>query len=172
MNSPRAPLRTLLLWTVTLAVVAVLLVLGLAGGGGRNGRLAPPLPHESLSGTPVTLAALHGHGALVVFWASWCGPCQQEAPALERFARSAQGRARLVGVDVSDPVIADARAFLKRYGWTFPVLRDPEGTVGQAYGVTTGLPTTFLIDSSGHVRATLRGPQTQQALTRALASVE
>jgi cytochrome c biogenesis protein CcmG/thiol:disulfide interchange protein DsbE len=118
----------------------------------------------------VTLTALRGHPVLITFWASWCEPCEHEAPALERFSQGLDGHAALVGVNWSDPSLSGARAFVKRYGWTFPNLRDPQGTVGLAYGVT-GLPTTFVIDSTGKVRATLRGPQTQQTLASALATV-
>lgn len=170
MTRRRASPRSLSLWTIALVAVAALAVFGLAGSRGRSGRPAPALPHESLSGPPVTLAALRGHPALVTFWASWCGPCAHEAPALERFSRALHGQATLVGVNWSDPMIASARAFVKRYGWTFPNLRDSEGTVGLAYGLT-GLPTTFVIDGGGRVRATLHGPQTQQTLTTALQSI-
>jgi cytochrome c biogenesis protein CcmG, thiol:disulfide interchange protein DsbE len=167
MPHPRVPLRTLLIWA---AAVAALVVLGLASSSGRTGRPAPPLPNEHLSGRTVTLAALRGHPALVTFWASWCEPCEHEAPALERFSRGLDARATLVGVNWSDPSLSAARSFVKRYGWTFPNLRDPQGSAGLGYGVT-GLPTTFVIDSTGRVRATLRGPQTQQTLAGALATV-
>jgi thiol-disulfide isomerase/thioredoxin len=106
-----------------------------------------------------------------VFWASWCGPCAQEAPALERFSKTSAGRGRIVGVDWSDPELTSARSFIRRHAWTFPNLRDSEGTVGIAYGLT-GLPTTFVIDARGRIRETLRGPQSERSLQRALASVE
>jgi peroxiredoxin len=73
-------------------------------------------------------------------------------------------------VDWNDPVTSDARAFIRRYHWTFPVLRDPEGTFGSRYGFS-GLPTTFLIDSQGRIHQTLRGPQTEQTLNRALSQL-
>jgi len=102
------------------AAVAAIAVFGLASKP-LNGRSAPALPRESLAGAPVTLASLlagaHGRPALVVFWASWCGPCAKEAPALERFSRSAVGRGRIVGVDWSDPIISSdqsARRFAAR----------------------------------------------------------
>ena len=63
-----------------------------------------------------------------------------------------------------------ARSWVRRYHWSFPNLRDPDGTTGVAYGIT-GPPTTFVIDRGGRIRATLRGPQTQQTLTAALASI-
>ncbi|HTD58543.1 MAG TPA: redoxin family protein [Solirubrobacteraceae bacterium] len=169
MNRSRGSLRTLLIVAVAATIVGVVALFGLAGSGGRTGRPAPALPSQALSGSRVTLAALRGRPALVTFWASWCEPCEREAPALERFAQGLGARATLVGVNWSDPSLSGARAFVRRYRWTFPNLRDPQGSTGLAYGVT-GLPTTFALDRSGKVRATLRGPQTKQTLTAALAS--
>jgi thiol-disulfide isomerase/thioredoxin len=168
------PLR-LLVWLVSAAAVAALIVFGLGATRSASvGQLAPGLPREHLAGPPATLADVlskgHGRGALVTFWASWCGPCAREAPAMERFSQSVSGRGRLVGVDWSDPVLSGARSFISRYGWTFPNLRDAEGTVGAKYHLTV-LPTTFVIDASGRVRAVLRGPQQQSSLAQALASV-
>lgn len=153
-----------------MAVLAlvVLAVFGLSGSKTAIGRVAPALPADRLSGTSVSLASLHGRPALVVFWASWCTPCEQEAPALERFSRTLNGQATLVAVNWSDPSLSGAKAFVKRFSWTFPVLRDPNETSGQKYGVS-GLPTTYAIDSSGRIRDTLRGPQTQASLAQALA---
>jgi cytochrome c biogenesis protein CcmG/thiol:disulfide interchange protein DsbE len=170
MKRSRAPLRTLLICLVAAAALVAFVVVGLAGSSSHDGRPAPSLPSEHLSGKAVTLAALRGRPVLVVFWASWCAPCAMEAPAIERFSRGLDGHATLVGVNWSDTSLSNAHAFIKRYQWTFPNLRDQEGTVGAEYGLT-GLPTTFVIDSAGTLRATLRGPQTQQTLARALASV-
>jgi cytochrome c biogenesis protein CcmG/thiol:disulfide interchange protein DsbE len=166
----------MLAWTFGLgAVVVVAAVLGFTSSNSATGRAAPALPHESLSGAPVTLTSLvasaRGRAAAVVFWASWCPPCAQEAPELERFARSAAGRGRIVGVDWSDPERAEARAFIRRYGWTFPTLRDAEGAVGSSYHLRN-LPTTFIIDAHSRIRATLLGPQSAASLTSALENVE
>jgi thiol-disulfide isomerase/thioredoxin len=163
--------RLVLAWVLAGAVLAVVLVLGLSGKGSSGGRVASALPKELLAGPPVTLAGLRsaapGRPALVVFWASWCEPCQHEAPAVERFARSPAGRGRVVGVNWSDE-LGSARRFIAKYRWSFSNLRDGEGTVGFAYGLTN-LPTTFVIGADGHVEQTLHGPQTEQTLGRALA---
>jgi thiol-disulfide isomerase/thioredoxin len=165
------PLR-LLGWTLGTAALAALVVFGLASDRSSSaGRRAPALPREHLVGPPVTLASLlsgaGGRPAIVVFWASWCGPCVREAPALERFSRSPAGHGRMVGVDWSDG-LSGARSFIRHYSWTFPNVRDSEGTVGNAYHLT-GLPTTFVLDGHGRIQAMLRGPQDEASLGRALA---
>jgi thiol-disulfide isomerase/thioredoxin len=164
--------RKWLVWTLAAAAVAVVAVFGLRSGGSSAGRRAPSLPRERLAGIPVSLASLTaragGRPVLITFWASWCGPCVREAPALERFSRSAAGSGRIVGVDWSDS-LSGARSFIRRYSWTFSNLRDSEGTVGNDYHLT-GLPTSFVLDGSGRIRAELRGPQDEGSLSRALAS--
>jgi cytochrome c biogenesis protein CcmG/thiol:disulfide interchange protein DsbE len=75
-----------------------------------------------------------------------------------------------VGVDYNDPGVANARRFLRRYGWTFPSLLDPDGVVGARYGLV-GLPTTVLLDARGHIAARLTGEQSERTLARALASL-
>jgi peroxiredoxin len=94
----------------------------------------------------------------------------REAPAIERFAQSAAGRGRIVGVDWSD-ALSGARSFVRRYSWSFSNLRDSEGLVGNRYRMT-GLPTTFVVDSRGRIRSILRGPQDERSLQTALARVE
>lgn len=161
-------------WTIAIAVaLGALAVFGLASNrNGPTGRPAPELPREHLVGPASTtlsslLAGAAGRPALVVFWASWCGPCATEAPALERFSLGA-GRGRMVGVDWSD-ALSGARSFIRHYGWTFSNLRDSEGTVGNQYRLT-GLPTTFVLDGHGRIHAVLRGPQSEATLQSALAA--
>jgi thiol-disulfide isomerase/thioredoxin len=165
--------RRLLLLAFAAAAIAALAAFGL--GSGRSpvlGRAAPALPREQLAGPPVTLAqmsaALAGRTALIVFWASWCEPCAREAPALERLSRSAQLSGRVVGIDWSDS-LSGARAFIRRYGWSFSNLRDGDGSVGDAYRLR-GLPTSFVLDARGRIHAVLRGPQDEASFSRALAS--
>ena len=169
MTSPRALRRTAAA-LVVIAALAALAIFGFAGESAAR-RVAPQLPATYLSGPRVTLASLlagaRGRGALVTFWASWCTPCGEEAGALERFATSAAGRGRIVGVNWSDGAGA-ARAFIRRHSWTFANLRDTYGRVGNAYRMRN-LPTTFAIDGTGHITRVLQGPQTLASLTRALA---
>jgi len=134
------------------------------------GRTAPALSGTDLSsGAPVSLEALRGHYVLVNFFASWCGPCQQEAPDLSRFhyqqAHISDG-ADMVSVVFHDTT-STARAFLRSNGDLWPAVSDPGGVIAEHYGVTAP-PTTFVIDPSGRVAAVLVGPATQANLNASL----
>ncbi len=129
---------------------------------------APALPTETLSGATVTLKTLHGHPALITFWSPSCAACAQSAAAVEAFARSAAPY-RIVGVADGGTRPAALR-FLQVHGWTFTNLRDGDGSVSRRYGAkaASALPLTIVIDSSGHIKATLRGPRTAAQLNAAL----
>jgi thiol-disulfide isomerase/thioredoxin len=152
-------------------VVVLVAVIGVGAATSRSGsarRAAPALPAHALQPPAVTLASLHGHPALVNFWASWCHPCAKEAPQLTRLARDRS--VRLVSIDTGDDA-ADARHFVARYGWRFPVLRDGDGSARVRYGIT-GLPTTFALDAHGRIVRTLTGPQTVGSLKAALRAAQ
>lgn len=160
-----------LLVITALVVVATLAVVVLLGGSSNTAdRPAPGFPKQVLVGPRVSLAQLRGQPVIVNFWASWCGPCKRELPQLERLSDLLRGRATLVGIDWGDS--ADrARAFIKRFHLTYPILRDADNSVGNDFGLA-GLPTTFLIDRRGRIRVTLRGPQTVDTIERALKDLD
>jgi thiol-disulfide isomerase/thioredoxin len=161
---PRRALRPLLVVAVLAAgLVAAELLSGTHGTGGRH---ALTLPRHALAGRAVSIGDLRGRPAIVHFWASWCGPCVREAPQLAALQRRLHGRAALIGVDWSDDTHA-ASAFVRRHGWTFPSLADPDGAAGDADGIA-GLPTTFVLDAGGRVVRRLTGPQTAAGLLAAL----
>jgi cytochrome c biogenesis protein CcmG/thiol:disulfide interchange protein DsbE len=151
-------------------VVGVVLAEVLTSGGGESTRKAPKLPTQVLEGPRVDLASLRGKPALVNFWASWCKPCQQEAPELKRFDATLGNEANLVGVDWNDAT-DNAQKFIADSGWHYPVLRDGSQQVGYAYGLN-GLPTTFVLNAQGQIVETLQGPQTAANLRQALASAD
>jgi thiol-disulfide isomerase/thioredoxin len=149
-------------------VVAVIVVAEVASGGGTDsdGRQAPPLPTKALQPPAVNLADLRGKPALVDFFASWCDPCAEEAPTLRKLSQDLGGKATIVAVDWDDAGDS-ARAFVRKHGWTFPVLADTSGTAGENYGVTA-LPTSFVLDPQGEIVDTFRGPQSEARLRQAL----
>ena len=106
-----------------------------------------------------TLAQLGDGGWVVVnFFASWCGPCEDEAPLLNELQRRLAGRGTIVGVSWNDST-DDARAFVRRHGVRFPVVRDVDDELGRAYGLAA-LPETFVIDPEGRVAALRRSQLT------------
>ncbi len=159
------------------AVLLVLVVLGVvlatrtpqeatAVSSPLLGRQAPAFTGTDLTtGAPVSLASLRGHPVVVNFFASWCIPCQEEAPDLSRFhfeqAHATDG-ADMVSVVFHD-TSATARKFLHDNGDLWPAVSDPGGVIAQRYGVTAP-PTTFVIDPAGRVTAVLVGPATQKNL--------
>jgi cytochrome c biogenesis protein CcmG, thiol:disulfide interchange protein DsbE len=160
--------RAIWLGLVVVAIGGVVAAEIATSGGGQSSRPAPGLPTEVLSGRRVDLASLRGRPAIVNFWASWCGPCKQEAPELRRFAAQVGHRASVVGVDWNDRP-DNARAFITQSRWRYPVLRDSTGHVGTAYGLQ-GLPTTFVLNAKGDIVQKLQGPQTVSSLSQAVAS--
>lgn len=154
---------------ITIAALLLAAVVAVLAGGNASptkSRPAPALPTRVLVGPRVDIASLRGRPAIVHFWASWCGPCTKEAPQLARLAGELHGRAALVGVDWSDSP-QSAAGFVARHHWTFPVLIDSSGEVGNAYGITN-LPATFLLDSRGRIVRRLIGPQTAAGLLASL----
>ena len=150
---------------LVLALFAVL-AYGLANRSsatGRSGmtRVGKPAPDFAMrlldagqTGSPerneFRLSDHEGTPVVINFWASWCPPCRQESPGFERlWRRYRDSGIQFVGVDIQDEV-ADAEAYVREFGLTFPNGLDPDGKITIEYGVI-GLPVTFFIGSSGIV---------------------
>jgi cytochrome c biogenesis protein CcmG/thiol:disulfide interchange protein DsbE len=137
----------------------------------------PPAPNATDS-LPIlggngrsSLAALKGKVVILNFWASWCEPCQIEAPLLERAQRRLQAHnATVLGVTYLD-ASPDSESFVRRYHLTYTNLRDHTGTFAHAYG-TDQLPESFVIDRQGKIVAISRGEIGQAFLNHAVALAE
>jgi cytochrome c biogenesis protein CcmG/thiol:disulfide interchange protein DsbE len=119
---------------------------------------APTLELPRLTGTGTrTLADYRGKVVVLNFWASWCDPCREESPLLERWHQRLEGRAGTVlGIDVQD-VTDDAREFIAEYRLSYPMLRDGEGLTREDFAIV-GFPETFVLDRRGRIAAVRRGP--------------
>ena len=163
---------------IVLAVAVVgLLVYGVAAGGEDSSIDAAVQRGEQpvAPGAGVSLPLLDGKGSLSLselrgkvvvlnFWASWCEPCRDEAPALERFYRKHRaGGTTVLGINLDDAT-RDAEAFVSEFGLTYPQLRDGDGRERRdAYGMT-GFPESFLVDPEGKIALIRRGPVTSEYL--------
>ena len=148
---------------------AVLAVIGLLGYGLLNKSAKALEPGDTVPSTGLpklegqgtgSVADYRGRWVLVNVWASWCVPCRDESPALERFYRAHGGRRfAVLGVDSND-LSGDAMSFVRRYGITYPQIRDGSGDFSQGELGTTGVPESFLVGPDGKLALHRLGPVT------------
>jgi cytochrome c biogenesis protein CcmG/thiol:disulfide interchange protein DsbE len=152
--------RSFLAFLAVLAVVG-LLAFGLLSKGATKIAVGDPVPDRVLPALPGpghgSIAEYRGRWVLVNLWASWCLPCREEAPVLERFYRGRRGEnTTVVGINVQDNQ-DDAVAFLRDHPTTYPQLRSVGDERSSAFG-STGVPENFLVDPRGHLALIWRGP--------------
>jgi peroxiredoxin len=134
---------------------AAALAASLAGAGGDSGP-APAFSLTALSGEPTALSQYKGQVVMVNFWATWCGPCQQEMPLLDQMYKKYRPAGfTLLGINVDKDAPA-VRELLARRPVSFPVLLDPANQVSKAYHVDD-MPSSVIIDRKGMIRYVHRG---------------
>jgi len=137
---------------------------GAPGGGIADaGEVAPDFRLPTLDGETVQLSELRGHPVVVNFWASWCNPCRQEFPLLDKAVREHEKDGLvIVGVTFRD-IESDSRDFVEETDATWPQAVDDDGAVARTFGVRT-IPVTFFVDAEGVVAARLFGFSSPDAL--------
>jgi peroxiredoxin len=188
--------RRAALLAVTLAIPVGLLAYALASSGhsssaaettptsigpafdARKAVVGHPVPDfvlPSTAGGTVQLSQFRGKPVVLTFFASWCHPCEQELPQLQKIADANRDHLTVIGVNYQD-IDTDSRRFVNRLGVTFPTLVESEVTnpVAARYGVHE-IPLTYLIDAHGVLQSTpVFGPATahdmQSAIDKLLAS--
>lgn len=151
-----AALAALAVFTVWITWRAKAIDTGLGGHGGQaaalDGKTAPKFYLTALDGRAVSPADFRGKKLVVTFWASWCGPCRMELPALAKFYQQThKGNPdyEIVSISVDDDR-ASAESAATQLKVPFPVLLDPTSRTLQAYGVDA-IPALFVIDKDGKV---------------------
>jgi DsbE subfamily thiol:disulfide oxidoreductase len=131
---------------------------------------APPLAGTDFAGEAWDVENLAGSVVLVTMWASWCAPCREEVPVLDRAQELHAARGLVVlGVNTQDSADA-AQGFLAAEQPAFPSVVDPDGTIAVEWGVR-GLPESFLVDRSGKVVARRTGPVDDAWITEVVVPV-
>lgn len=135
----------------------------LAAAAPRLEAAAPDLAWVNAEGATSELSALRGRAVVINFWATWCVPCRQEMPALDRIATSEPGL-MVLAIDLQEDSDS-VRAFFERYQIRSLVpLIDPNGQMFRRYGVVS-LPTTFFVDREGVIRQVeIGGPLSEERL--------
>ena len=160
-------MQRLILLLVVIAVVVGGVYMGLSGSSVQFnepvkligvGDVAPDFQLEDTAGNMVSLSGLRGKVVMVNFWATWCPPCREEMPSMERLNEAMAGKdfvmlavnAEANGKEVVPP-------FLKNTPYNFPILYDDQGVVQGLYGVIK-FPESFIIRKDGTIAEKIIGP--------------
>ncbi|MGQ9569761.1 MAG: TlpA family protein disulfide reductase [Thermodesulfovibrionales bacterium] len=124
-------------------------------------RIGVPVPNIELTNfqkNRFKLSDLRGSVIFINFWATWCPPCIDELPSIERLSRKFKGNSafRIVTILYNDD-LDKANYFMKEFNYTFPVYIDSDGSAAEKFGIT-GVPETFIIDKNGILRNKIIGP--------------
>lgn len=123
----------------------------------KSGELTPPQMLPDLNDNEVAFGSTQPQVQLINFWASWCGPCELEAPDLQKLHEKYGESLAMYGVNATHTDRErQARQFVEDYGFTFDILFDRDGDVTNLYSVRT-FPTSFLIDKDGVIVERING---------------
>ncbi|MFZ5631689.1 MAG: TlpA family protein disulfide reductase [Bacillota bacterium] len=141
--------------------------------GTETGQLAPDFTLTGPDGKEVSLSSFRGKPVMLNFWATWCPPCKEEMPAIQKFftQRGQEMQVLAVNLTVSEKAPDQVGDFLKSNGYTFPVLLDKKGDTARQYLVRY-IPTTYFIDKRGIIRDKHTGPLTPDMLEAFYARVK
>ena len=170
----------------TVVAIALIIVVSILTGGHvtTNTITANNQPTSALDGTTVKSFSLSGlisgtvnapwrsgHAGVLIFFASWCGPCKAEMPKVAAYlSRHHEGSIKVVGIDVNDPVSA-GRAFVKKDGVTFPVGSDPNFAVTSGIFRFVAIPETVFVSATGVVQQVYFGAIPTTQLVKGIAAL-
>ena len=162
MRQPHAKIASAL----TLASLFALLLTACGGdSGGISGKI-PELTFKTHKGADFKLAAEGKDATLLVFWATWCGPCLMEIPSLIVLQEKYRGRNfRVVSILLDDPEGAKAKAISANYGINYPILLGSDETTRQ-FGGVQALPTSLLIGKDGKIKEKVMGLLPEEEMER------
>lgn len=123
------------------------------------GRPAPNFTLPGLDGKMISLSDYKGHVVLVNIWATWCPPCVDEMPSMEKLYQELKDENfEILAISIDAPGENAVSPFMKKYNLSFPALIDPDGTIKTLYQ-TTGVPESFIINKDGILIEKIIGPR-------------
>lgn len=177
-------MKKALLLVLVLAIVASGLLMGCGDSADTNGTSTPPSENVApevgktapdftlpdLDGKDVTLSSFRGKPVLINFWATWCGPCRLEMPAIQaRYEQYMQDGLVVLAVDFDEPA-SDVQRFRDELGLSFPLLLDPGAKVQKLYR-NRSYPSSFFVDAQGVIQVQHIGVMTEGQLDENLAVI-
>lgn len=124
----------------------------------QEGRPAPDFTFPDLDGRKVSLSDLKGKVVLVNIWATWCPPCREEMPSMQKLYDRFKGEAfEILAVSIDADGRKAVAPFTRKLNLTFPVLLDPKEKIRSPYRIT-GVPESFIIDKNGILVQRVIGP--------------
>ncbi|MBI5874920.1 MAG: TlpA family protein disulfide reductase [Deltaproteobacteria bacterium] len=151
---------------IVVALVVIVVLLVVLGQRQKfepvlEGKTAPDFALPDLKGKMVKLSDYKGKVVFVNFWATWCKPCEEEMPSMQKMYEALKKQYQnfellAVSIDSKEPDVVEA--FAKKHEVTFPVLHDKKGKIKEMYK-TTGVPETFIVDQNGIIAEKVWGPR-------------
>ncbi len=122
-----------------------------------QGRMAPDFTLTSTDGKTIKLSDYRGKVVVLDFWATWCPPCKAEIPDFIRlYSQYKNDGFQMLGISLDQGGLGDVKPFMQEHGINYPIMLGNDQVVS-AYGGIRGIPTTFVIDKKGYVRAAFEG---------------
>jgi len=154
-------------------LAAVLLVVTLAGCNSNKEKHDPVLAGDLVAGGSYDAATYKGKVTVVNFWGSWCAPCRAEMPGLVKaYDELNKDGVAFLGVNVRDPNVDLAKAFVDQYKVPFPSIRDPQSKLALEFEIPpAGIPTTVILGKNGRPAKTFRTAVVESDLVAAVREV-